>query len=102
VPEAILSAQNVSMSYGSNSTRVRALDDVSLSFSIGTLTLIMGPSGSGKTTLLSLLGCLLTPDQGSVFVDGAEVASLNERRRTELRREQIGFIFQAFRLFHSL
>jgi putative ABC transport system ATP-binding protein len=102
VPEAILSAQNVSMSYGSNSTRVRALDDVSLSFAVGTLTLIMGPSGSGKTTLLSLLGCLLTPDQGSVFVDGAEVASLNERRRTELRREQIGFIFQAFRLFHSL
>ena len=102
MPEAILSARNVSMSYGSNSTRVRALEDVSLSFAVGTLTLIMGPSGSGKTTLLSLLGCLLTPDQGSVFVDGAEVASLNERRRTKLRREQIGFIFQAFRLFHSL
>ena len=90
------------MSYGSNGTRVRALDDVSLTFGTGTLTLIMGPSGSGKTTLLSLLGCLLTPDNGSVFVDGAEVTVLDERERTELRRAQIGFIFQAFRLFHSL
>lgn len=100
--EAILAAKNVSMSYGSNGTRVRALDNVSLSLATGTLTLIMGPSGSGKTTLLSLLGCLLTPDNGSVFVNGSEVTSLDERERTELRREQIGFIFQAFRLFHSL
>ena len=90
------------MSYGSNGTRVRALNDVSLTFGTGTLTLIMGPSGSGKTTLLSLLGCLLTPDNGSVFVDGEEVTALDERERTELRRAQIGFIFQAFRLFHSL
>ncbi len=100
MPEAILAAKNVSLSYGS--TRVRALDDVSVTFATGALTLIMGPSGSGKTTLLSLLGCLLTPDSGSVFVDGEEVASLNERERTELRKGQIGFIFQAFRLFHSL
>lgn len=102
MPDAILTAKNVGMSYGSNGTRVRALDDVSLSFATGTLTLIMGPSGSGKTTLLSLLGCLMTPDTGSVFVDGTEVTSLDERERTELRRGQIGFIFQAFRLFHSL
>jgi putative ABC transport system ATP-binding protein len=102
VPDAILAAKNVSVSYGSSGARVRALDDVSLSFAAGALTLIMGPSGSGKTTLLSLLGCLLTPDQGSVFVDGAEVTSLDEPQRTELRRGRIGFIFQAFRLFHSL
>jgi putative ABC transport system ATP-binding protein len=102
VPETVLSAKNVSVSYGTNGSRVRALDDVSLSFVEGALTLIMGPSGSGKTTLLSLLGCLLTPDQGSVVVDGAEVASMGETERTKLRRRQIGFIFQAFRLFHSL
>ena len=102
MPEAFLAAKNVSVSYGSNGTQVRALDDVSLSFATGALTLIMGPSGSGKTTLLSLLGCLLTPDQGSVFVDGAEVTSLDETQRTELRRGRIGFIFQAFLLFHSL
>jgi putative ABC transport system ATP-binding protein len=102
VPEAILAAKNVSVSYGSKGTQVRALDDVSLSFATGALTLIMGPSGSGKTTLLSLLGCLLTPDSGSVCVDGAEVTSLDESERTDLRRGRIGFIFQAFRLFHSL
>ena len=81
---------------------MRALDDVSLSFDAGALTLIMGPSGSGKTTLLSLLGCLLTPDSGTVVVDGAEVTSLDAKERTELRRHRIGFVFQAFRLFHSL
>lgn len=102
MPDAILAAKNLSMSYGSNGTRTRALEDVSLSFETGTLTLIMGPSGSGKTTLLSLLGCLMTPDSGSVFVDGVEISSLAERDRTELRRHSIGFIFQAFRLFHSL
>jgi putative ABC transport system ATP-binding protein len=102
VPDPILTARNVSVFYGSNGTRVQALKDVSLSFATGALTLIKGPSGSGKTTLLSLLGCLLTPDEGSVFVEGAEVTALDGRERTELRKRQIGFIFQAFRLFHSL
>jgi len=102
VPETVLATKNVSVSYGSKDTRVRALEDVSLNFATGTLTLIMGPSGSGKTTLLSLLGCLMRPDQGSVIIDGADVTSLDEGERTELRREQIGFVFQAFRLFHSL
>jgi putative ABC transport system ATP-binding protein len=102
VPEPILAAQNVSVSYGKNGTRRSVLNDVSLSFETGALTLIMGPSGSGKTTLLSLLGCLLTPDTGSVVIDGAEVCSLNERERSRLRKRHIGFIFQAFRLFHSL
>jgi putative ABC transport system ATP-binding protein len=81
---------------------VRALDDVSLSFAAGALTLIMGPSGSGKTTLLSLLGCLMTPDSGSVFVNGLDTGRLSDSKRTELRRHGIGFIFQAFRLFRSL
>lgn len=102
MPETVLATKNVTVSYGANGTQVRALEDVTLSFATGTLTLIMGPSGSGKTTLLSLLGCLMRPDNGWVFVDGAEVTSLDERERAELRREQIGFIFQAFRLFHSL
>jgi putative ABC transport system ATP-binding protein len=62
----------------------------------------MGPSGSGKTTLLSLLGCLLSPDGGKVFVDGVLVSGLGESQRTALRRTKVGFIFQAFRLLHSL
>jgi putative ABC transport system ATP-binding protein len=62
----------------------------------------MGPSGSGKTTLLSLLGCLLSPDEGSVFVDNVAVHNLCESARVAIRREKIGFVFQAFRLLHSL
>jgi putative ABC transport system ATP-binding protein len=101
VPERNLAVEGVSVWYGPKGARVPALRDVSLTFMPGELTLVMGPSGSGKTTLLSLLGCLLTPDEGSVFVDGAEVGRLKERQRTRLR-SHIGFIFQAFRLFHSL
>jgi putative ABC transport system ATP-binding protein len=81
---------------------MQALSDVSLQFAPSTLTLVMGPSGSGKTTLLSLLGCLLTPDAGSVFVQGANTALCTAEERSALRRREIGFIFQAFRLFHSL
>jgi putative ABC transport system ATP-binding protein len=66
------------------------------------VTLIVGPSGSGKTTLLSVLGCLLKPQEGSVLVNGTDVTELSEQERTRLRREQIGFIFQSFRLFKSL
>jgi putative ABC transport system ATP-binding protein len=62
----------------------------------------MGPSGSGKTTLLSLLGCLLAPDSGAIYLNGVEVSRLNESQRTAIRRRNIGFIFQAFRLFRSL
>ena len=102
MPESILEVGNVSVAYGSGETRVEALKDVSLSFAAARLTLIMGPSGSGKTTLLSLLGCLLTADKGEVHVHGANVATLSEAGRTKLRQRGIGFIFQAFRLFHSL
>src|ERR1700730_8691220 len=62
----------------------------------------MGPSGSGKTTLLSLLGCLLSPDEGTVFVDGVAVNELSGSEKTVLRRKKISFVFQAFRLLHSL
>ena len=81
---------------------MRALCDVSLSFPAGSLSLVMGPSGSGKTTLLSVLGCLLMPDDGSVFVNGKDVTVATEEERTTIRREQLGFVFQAFRLFESL
>src|SRR5204863_681102 len=82
--------------------QVRALRGVSEYFERGTLSLVMGPSGSGKTTLLSLLGCLLSPDEGTVFVDGVAVNGLSEAERTTVRQKKISFVFQAFRLFHSL
>ena len=97
----VLGVERVSVSFGTKRARVRALSDVSIEFDIGRLTLIMGPSGSGKTTLLSLLGCLLSPDEGRVYVQSTNVKNLSERERVRLRRG-IGFVFQSFRLFHSL
>jgi putative ABC transport system ATP-binding protein len=102
VPDKHLVAEQVTVSYGPPQARMNAVAGVTLDFEPGTLTLIMGPSGSGKTTLLSVLGCLLRPDQGRVFVNGADANRLADRERTEMRRRHIGFIFQAFRLFHSL
>lgn len=97
-----LGVQGASVSFGQNEARVPALRDVSLEFEPGTLSLVMGPSGSGKTTLLSMLGCLLMPDEGAVFVDGVAVNALSEAERTIVRQKKISFVFQAFRLFHSL
>ena len=97
-----LAVHNASVAYGSGAAKSCALQDVTLSFKPGTLTVVMGPSGSGKTTLLSLLGCLLTPDAGTVYVGGTEVSRLSDAQRTTIRRRSIGFIFQAFRLFRSL
>ena len=102
MPNHFLRVEGASVSFGHDEARVHALRDVSLSFKPGTLSLVMGPSGSGKTTLLSLLGCLLSPDKGSVFVDGVAVNGLSEAERTAVRQQKISFVFQAFRLFHSL
>ena len=97
-----LAVENASVSFGQGEARVCALRDVSLAIEQRTLSLVMGPSGSGKTTLLSLLGCLLTPDEGTVFVDGVAVNGLSEAEKTVIRQKKISFVFQAFRLFHSL
>lgn len=99
---AAITAEQVIVTYGAGHTAVRALDGVSLSFRSGEMALVMGPSGSGKTTLLSVLGCLLTPDTGVVAVMGHPIAGLSENRRGVLRQKNIGYVFQAFRLFHSL
>jgi putative ABC transport system ATP-binding protein len=102
VPNHFLGVEGASVSFGKGDARVHALRGVSLMFERGTLTLVMGPSGSGKTTLLSMLGCLLSPDEGTVFVDGVAVNQLSEPEKTAIRQKKISFVFQAFRLFHSL
>ena len=73
MPNHFLGVEGATVSFGQRDAQVRALRDVSQFFERGTLSLVMGPSGSGKTTLLSLLGCLLTPDEGTVFVDGVAI-----------------------------
>jgi putative ABC transport system ATP-binding protein len=102
VPDQFLAVEDARISFGEGDARVRALRGVSVTFERGTLSLVMGPSGSGKTTLLSLLGCLLSPDEGTVFVDGVAVNELSGVEKTVLRRKKISFVFQAFRLLHSL
>ena len=81
---------------------VHALDGVSLDISQGSYTAIMGPSGSGKSTLMNLVGCLDTPTEGTVVVDGADVATLDDRERTTLRGTTVGFVFQTFNLMPRL
>ncbi|NUR51033.1 MAG: ABC transporter ATP-binding protein [Hamadaea sp.] len=82
--------------------QVTALDGVDLDFDRGTFTAIMGPSGSGKSTLLQCAAGLDDPTSGSVTLAGVELAGLSEHRRTLLRREHVGFVFQAFNLVASL
>jgi putative ABC transport system ATP-binding protein len=98
----VLAVESVTVSYGSGNARAQALRDVSLELPAGQLTLILGPSGSGKTTLLAVLGCLMRPDGGSVYVQGQDVTKFSESALTKVRRTQIGFVFQAFRLFRAL
>ncbi len=97
-----LGVEGATVSFGNGGARIWPLRGVSVMFERGTLSLVMGPSGSGKTTLLSMLGCLLSPDEGSVFVDDVLVNRLSETEKTVIRQKKIGFVFQAFRLFHSL
>ncbi|MFC7895936.1 ABC transporter ATP-binding protein [Streptomyces sp. NPDC057381] len=94
--------RSVSRRYGSGDSAVTALDEVSLAFPNGTFTAVMGPSGSGKSTLLQCAAGLDRPTSGSVVVGGTELTGLSERRLTLLRRERIGFVFQAFNLLPSL
>ena len=81
---------------------VNAVDDVSFEVNSGEFVALVGPSGSGKTTMLSILAALLTPTSGQVLVDGQDLSKLNERERVKLRREKIGFTFQANNLIPFL
>jgi putative ABC transport system ATP-binding protein len=99
---SILQASNVVKTFGRGHAAVRAVDDVSLSVAGGELVMVMGPSGSGKTTLVSMLGALLTPDSGTITVDGVVLGMLNESGISALRARKIGFVFQSFNLLDAL
>ncbi len=90
--------EDVSKEYQTGKLTVPALKDVNLEIKQGEFLSIAGPSGSGKTTLLNLLGCLDVPTRGRVFLNGTDTASLKPDTRAEIRRHEIGFIFQSFNL----
>ncbi len=96
------SAIGVSKIYGRGDTEVRALDNITVDFAAGQFTAIMGPSGSGKSTLMHCLAGLDTVSSGHVFLGDTDLSTLNERQLTLLRRDRIGFVFQAFNLIPTL
>jgi putative ABC transport system ATP-binding protein len=95
-------AVSVTKTYGHGEAEVFALNDVSVEFDTGRFTAIMGPSGSGKSTLMHCLAGLDTLSSGAVYVGDVNVTELNDRQLTQLRRDRIGFIFQAFNLVPTL
>ena len=88
--------------YGHGDAAVRALDGISVEFAAGQFSAIMGPSGSGKSTLMHCMAGLDTITSGQVFVGDVELSSLNDKELTRLRRDRIGFIFQAYNLVPTL
>ena len=98
----VASAIDLTKVYGSKDNEVMALDHVNVEFKRGEMTAIMGPSGSGKSTLMHCMAGLDAPSSGKVMVEGLEVSSMNQKQLTDLRREQIGFIFQLFNLVPTL
>jgi len=99
---AILKVNNVKKSYRMGKVLVSALRGVSFEAEEGEFLTIFGPSGSGKSTLLHLIGCLDRPDDGEIFIDGANVLKLNDDKLAELRLNKIGFVFQFFNLLPRL
>ncbi len=88
--------------YGSGDTEVRALDDVTVDFEAGRFTAIMGPSGSGKSTLMHCVAGLDSLTSGQVFIGGTDLTTLGDKELTQVRRDQVGFVFQSFNLIPTL
>src|SRR4051812_44518126 len=99
---ALIRLNKVVKEYATGPSQVKAVRSASVTLEPGEFVLLQGPSGSGKTTLLSIMGCLLKPTSGQVFICGNDVTNLSESRLPALRLKHIGFIFQTFNLFPAL
>lgn len=100
--EVVASVQNASKEYKTGDTVISALYPTSCDFKKNELTLIIGPSGSGKTTLLSLLGCVIFPTNGDVFIGGKKIVGMGLKELANVRLKNIGFVFQSFNLLAPL
>ena len=98
----ILEVTNLSKTYGTGETQVKALDNVSFSVEQGEFVAIIGPSGSGKSTLLHILGGVDVPTSGSVVINGVDISNLDETALAIFRRRQIGLIYQFYNLIPIL
>ncbi|MEH2523753.1 MULTISPECIES: ABC transporter ATP-binding protein [unclassified Bradyrhizobium] len=98
----VIEAKSVEKTLGRGAGEVQALRGIDLALRRGELTLLMGPSGSGKTTLLLVLGCMLTPNSGSVTVCGTPTSNADKEALARIRREHVGFVFQSYHLFPTL
>ncbi len=98
----MLKVQNLDKTFHTGAGEVHAVSDVSFNANDGEMVAIIGASGSGKSTLLALLGLLDAPDQGSIDLDGVELANLDSAGRTKYRSRQVGFVFQQFNLIPNL
>ncbi len=94
--------QNVSKIYTMGSNKIHAADGVTFSIREGEFCVIVGPSGAGKTTVLNMLGGMDQVTDGKIFVDGVEVSAFNERKLTDYRRYDVGFVFQFYNLIQNL
>ncbi len=97
-----LTAQHVSLLLGDGEHQVKALDDVSIELDAGELVIVVGRSGAGKSSLLAVCGGLCTPTSGTIRIDGEDINAGSGARRTRLRRDRIGFVFQQSNLVPSL
>jgi|688.fasta_scaffold57781_4 putative ABC transport system ATP-binding protein len=100
--EVVFHVRNLSKTYGTGEAAVHALAGVDLDFRQGELVVLLGPSGSGKSTLLNLLGGLDTPSAGTLLYRGWDLGAADEAGLTQYRREDVGFVFQAYNLIPSL
>jgi len=100
--KTVVKLVGVSRHFGNNTSSVQALKDVNLELYRGELVVILGPSGSGKTTLLNIAGTLERPTSGAVFYNNEDSSTMSRRELTALRKQHIGFIFQAYHLLPNL
>jgi putative ABC transport system ATP-binding protein len=98
----MIQAKNISKSFSIGEQMLRVLKDVSLTVEAGEFVSLMGPSGSGKSTLLYILGGLDKADSGSVIINNKEIGNLNDDDESTMRRDEIGFVFQAYNLIDNL
>lgn len=98
----LITISNIYKIYNQGETEVHALDGISFSVAPGEFVAIVGQSGSGKSTLMNILGCLDTPTRGDYCLEGRNVAGLEEKKLTQIRNREIGFVFQGFNLIPGL